>query len=62
LAWLRGLPEILVLIRYPRAAGNKDFEFFASFGTLSIRIWQLPLRRESVSEIAYPLVILVKVK
>jgi hypothetical protein len=41
-SWLRGLPEILVLIRYSAAAGNKDFEFFSSFGTLSNRIRQLP--------------------
>jgi hypothetical protein len=41
-SWLRDLPEILVLIRYSAAAGNKDFEFFSSFGTLSNRIRQLP--------------------
>jgi hypothetical protein len=31
-----------VLIRYSKAAGNKDFEFFTSFGALSSRISQLP--------------------
>jgi hypothetical protein len=41
-SWLRSLPEILVLIRYPAAAGNKDFEFFSSFEALSNRIRQLP--------------------
>jgi len=41
-SWLRDLPEILVLIRYSGAAGNKDFEFFSSFGILSNRIRQLP--------------------
>jgi hypothetical protein len=38
-SWLRGLPEIFVLIRYSAAAGNKDF---SSFETLSNRIRQLP--------------------
>jgi len=41
-SWLSRLPEILVLIRYSAAAGNKDFEFFSSFGALSNRIRQLP--------------------
>jgi hypothetical protein len=41
-SWLRGLPEIFVLIRYSAAAGNKDFEFFSSFETLSKRLRQLP--------------------
>jgi hypothetical protein len=41
-SWLRDPPEILVLIRYSRAAGNKDFEFFSSFDTLSNRTRQLP--------------------
>jgi hypothetical protein len=39
--WLRVRPEILVLFRYPAAAGDKDFEFFSSFETLSSRIRQL---------------------
>jgi len=41
-SWLRSLPEILVLIRYSGAAGNKDFAFFSSFEALSNRIRQLP--------------------
>lgn len=41
-SWLRDRTEILVLIRYSRAAGNKDFEFFSSFAALSNRIRQLP--------------------
>ena len=40
--WFSSLPEMLVLIRYSRAAGRKDFEFFSSFGALSTRIHQLP--------------------
>jgi hypothetical protein len=40
-SWLRSLPEILVLIRYP-ASGSRDFEFFSSFEALSNRIRQLP--------------------
>jgi hypothetical protein len=41
-SWLSSLPEMLVLIRYSAAAGNKDFEFLSSFETLSNRIRQLP--------------------
>jgi hypothetical protein len=48
-SWLRDLPEILVLIRYSHAAGNKDFEFFSSFGTLSSRIRQLAPRTSVVA-------------
>jgi hypothetical protein len=48
-SWLRDLPEILVLIRYSHAAGNQDFEFFSSFGTLSNRIRQLPPRTSIVA-------------
>jgi hypothetical protein len=40
--WLRDVPEILLLIRYSAAAGNKDFEFFSLFRILSNRIRQLP--------------------
>ena len=39
--WLRARPEILVLIRYSRAAGSKDFEFFSSFEALTTRFGQL---------------------
>jgi hypothetical protein len=41
-SWLNNLSQILVLIRYSAAAGNKDFEFFSSFEDLSKRISQLP--------------------
>jgi hypothetical protein len=41
-SWLLSLSEILVLIRYSRAAGSKGFELFASFEALSKRIRQLP--------------------
>ncbi len=40
--WLRSQPEILLLIRYSHAAGNKSFEFFRSFAALSERLRQLP--------------------
>ena len=40
--WLSSLPEMLVMIRYSAAAGNRDFEFFSSFEVLSNRISQLP--------------------
>jgi hypothetical protein len=49
-SWLRDRPEILVLIRYSGAAGNRDFEFFSSFETLSSRIRHLP---PSTSMIAF---------
>jgi hypothetical protein len=32
--WLRGQQEIMILIRYSRAAGSKSFEFFTSFAAL----------------------------
>jgi hypothetical protein len=40
-SWLESKPEILVLIRYSRAAGNKDFQFFSSFAVLSDRLSHL---------------------
>ena len=40
--WVRSRPEILVLVRYSRAAGAKDFEFFSSFPALAERIRRLP--------------------
>jgi len=40
--WLRSQPEVLVLIRYSHAAGNREFEFFSSFQELSDRMRQLP--------------------
>jgi hypothetical protein len=39
--WLDSQSEIMVLIRYTRAAGNKSFEFFTSFAALSERLHQL---------------------
>jgi hypothetical protein len=39
--WLGSQSEILVLIRYTRAAGDKSFEFFRSFAALSERLRQL---------------------
>jgi hypothetical protein len=40
--WLCNQTEVLVLIRYSRAAGNESFEFFTSFAILRERIQQLP--------------------
>jgi hypothetical protein len=40
--WLDGQREILVLIRYSRAAGAKSFEFFSVLATLLERLGQLP--------------------
>jgi hypothetical protein len=48
--WLRSRPEILVLVRYSRAAGRKEFEFFFSYESLSGRLSQLP---PSTSVIAF---------
>jgi len=39
---LGGQPEILVLIRFSRAAGSKSFEFFSAFAALSERLRGLP--------------------
>ena len=39
--WLRINSEILVQIRYSRAAGNKSFEFFTSFAEFVERMHQL---------------------
>ena len=39
--WLDNHSEIMVLIRYSRAGGNKSFEFFTSFAALSERLHQL---------------------
>lgn len=36
--WLRGQSEIMILIRYSRAAGSKSFEFFTSFAALRERL------------------------
>src|ERR1700758_2568522 len=40
--WLRSQGEVLILIRYSRAAGDKDFEFCKSFAALQERLHQLP--------------------
>jgi hypothetical protein len=40
--WLGRQTQVLVLIRYSRAAGNKDFEFHTSFAVLQERLRQLP--------------------
>jgi hypothetical protein len=40
--WLGSQTEVLVLIRYSRAAGDKDFEFYKSLATLQERLHQLP--------------------
>jgi hypothetical protein len=39
--WLRGQSEIMILIRNSREAGNKSFEFFASFAALRERLARL---------------------
>ena len=41
-SWLDSHGEVLILIRYSRAAGNKDFEFHTSFLSLRQRLRQLP--------------------
>jgi hypothetical protein len=48
--WLRSRAEILVLIRYSRAAGSKDFELFSSYDSLAARLARLP---PSTSVIAF---------
>src|SRR5947207_2259743 len=48
--WIEEQHEILTLIRYSRAAGAKDFEFFSSFETIAARLRQLP---ECASVIAF---------
>jgi len=41
--WLASHSEVLILIRYSCAAGNKDFEFYSSFALLLERLRQLPV-------------------
>lgn len=36
--WLRDQSEIMILVRYSRAAGGKSFEFFSSFAALRKRL------------------------
>jgi len=40
--WLHLQTEVLLLIRYSRAAGSKSFEFFTSFNHLRERLEALP--------------------
>jgi hypothetical protein len=40
--WLESQPELLILVRYSRAAGKRDFEFYNSFESLLDRLRQLP--------------------
>jgi hypothetical protein len=40
--WLHDQSEILIMIRYSRAGGDKDFEFFTSFAMLSEWLLHLP--------------------
>ena len=47
--WLRSQREVLLLIRYHAAAGNKDFEFFSSFHALTERLNWLPIRTSVVA-------------
>lgn len=39
--WLHGQSEVMILVRYSRAAGNKSFEFYTSFAALTQRLAQL---------------------
>ena len=39
--WLHYQSEIMILVRYSHTAGNKSFEFFASFAALKRRLEQL---------------------
>jgi hypothetical protein len=39
--WLRGQSEVLMLIRYSRAAGHKSFEYFTAFDRLRERLGEL---------------------
>jgi len=39
--WLRSQGEVLILIRYSRVAGKKEFEFYTSFAALQDRLRQL---------------------
>jgi len=39
--WLHGQSEVMILVRYSRAAGNKSFELYTSFAALTQRLAQL---------------------
>ena len=47
--WIRSQRELLVLIRYPYAGGNKSFEFFSSAAALHERLRQLPPRTSVIA-------------
>jgi hypothetical protein len=51
--WLRGQSEIMILVRYSRAAGSKSFEFFTSFAALKKRLGLLKAET-SVTEFRKP--------
>jgi hypothetical protein len=51
--WLVDQREILMLFRYPYAAGNKSFEFFSSCRALFDRLSELP-QRTSVTAFKQP--------
>ena len=42
--WFRSRLEILVVIRYSYAAGNRDIQFFTSFETFRKRLGELPAK------------------
>ena len=48
-SWFDSRPEILVLIRYHAAAGDKDFEFFFSFADLASRMRHLRARTSVIA-------------
>jgi len=48
-SWFHVQPEILVLFRYPYAAGTKEFVFFSSFQNLKEGIRPLPTRTSVVA-------------
>jgi hypothetical protein len=50
--WLRDQPEILILVRYSHAGGQREFEFHSSFQALSEKIRRL---RPLTSIIAFKL-------
>jgi len=51
--WLVDQREILLLFRYPYAAGSKSFEFFSSYEAVLDRLSELP-RRTSVIAFKQP--------
>lgn len=47
--WILTEKEILVLFRYPYAAGSKEFEFFSSFQSLSEKLRRLSPRTSVIA-------------